>query len=206
MVVRELYVVAAIITGQVQCSACPKPNLKGCYEMNVVVLVKMNDELVEEVETFGGPTALPDVMKAFQDWTGVSYYDFARRYHTTDEDSLDILGEEFAGTKLYFNKVKSIPDENQENSLESMMTLSTAHITQEVADELLEDAYSCQLIYYPKSEYGYFLCVLEDELENENSLPECLKDILACARSKGVQWVMLDRDADTIPELPVFDW
>ncbi|MFB8378102.1 DUF5983 family protein [Paenibacillus taichungensis] len=174
---------------------------------NPIVLIKMTDELVSEVSLFVGADALPAAMKAFEQWTGVSYLDFVKRFWLDNEDSLDILGEEFVGTALYFDALQPALAETHNPTFEPMISLSTAHITPE-ADRLLQEGLKMeQLIHYPKAEYGYFICVLDKDAEmDETCLPSCLQDILAYARSKGGQWVMLDRDADTVPDLPVYDW
>lgn len=174
---------------------------------NPLVLIKMLDDSVEEVRLFTGPTALPKAMKEFREWTGVSYTEYVNRFFNTADDSIDILGEEYAGTAIYFNSLCTSKMSAEDQGIEPMISLNTAHITYE-ADQLLREGLSMgDLIHYPKAEYGYFICVLDPDGNNkETSLPCCLQDILGYARSKGGQWLMLDRDAEVVSELPVYDW
>lgn len=88
----------------------------------------------------------------------------------------------------------------------TLPVLGTAHITQ-AAGEILNDpsALPQGLIVVPWLEYGWIL-YFTDELRFE-SLPEgSLYSVLKWAKDAGYSGVRLDRDADTIAELAVFDW
>lgn len=84
--------------------------------------------------------------------------------------------------------------------------ISTAHITEDTnnwADELsLLDRNNYMII---PMLYGFMVYVGEDESESKN-FPEDLQAVLAWARTRGFQWVRLDRDADTVEELNTYDW
>ncbi|WP_242120214.1 hypothetical protein [Sphingomonas lacusdianchii] len=85
-------------------------------------------------------------------------------------------------------------------TIEPMLVLSTAHITQETCNTFLPT--------YPgpaweKGEYGWFIYVPEDV---DETLPVDLAACMALARAKSAFWIMLDRDEAQIDGLPVFDW
>ncbi|WP_268626968.1 hypothetical protein [Paenibacillus alvei] len=93
-----------------------------------------------------------------------------------------------------------------QTEVNQMLTLSTAHITEGAC--MLLEADSLPLIVYPKDVYGFFIVVPEeDEIADEKlSIPECLLDILAFAEKQGVDWIMLDCDAEPLYDLPIYDW
>lgn len=92
-----------------------------------------------------------------------------------------------------------------ETLIDKMMTLSTAHISEETA-HLLDDeraATKWGLIVYNKSVYGWFLNLGFDELFN---IPMDLLKCINYALDHGCSWLCLDRDGDTTLELPTYDW
>lgn len=89
--------------------------------------------------------------------------------------------------------------------------ISTGHLTEEVNKQLLgkHNPWSVHAIL---PGCGFFLFL--DELAEANEpVPQCLKDIRDWLRLKetaGVvdnsRWVRLDSDANTVDELPFYDW
>lgn len=83
--------------------------------------------------------------------------------------------------------------------IEPMLVLSTAHVTEHTCNTFLPQ---WQGPAWQKGGYGWFLYVVD----NTDELPTDLEACLHLARSRGCFWVMLDRDAPAIIQLPTFDW
>lgn len=81
-----------------------------------------------------------------------------------------------------------------------VLEISTAHIKEDTAKWLSQE--DCLLVSYEKGEYGWIVLVPEEG----ETIPQDLQQIFEVARSNGCNWVMLDRDAFTIENLPVYDW
>lgn len=89
--------------------------------------------------------------------------------------------------------------------IDKMMTLSTAHISEETA-YLLDDELTVTkwgLIAYEKSAYGWFINLGFDELFN---VPLDLLHCINYALENGCSWLCLDRDGDEADDLPTYDW
>jgi hypothetical protein len=90
-------------------------------------------------------------------------------------------------------------------NIEKMLVLSTAHITEKTKDwlEQLPEAF----IVYPKEEYGFFIPLWEGILkEKKGEIPNELHNIMVYAKKKDCDWIMLDRDAFIIDDLPLYEW
>jgi hypothetical protein len=93
-----------------------------------------------------------------------------------------------------------------------MLTLSTAHITEETANELDTEAKSCGLsdipfAVYREDDYGWFICLSSHlELLDEIYLPEDFKACCYLAKENDCEWLRLDRDGEIVPDLPTYDW
>ena len=75
-----------------------------------------------------------------------------------------------------------------------MITISTAHITNQTIEFLEKEAYrNNELVVYPKAEYGWFIYVCEDDIENTD-LNIDLRDCLSFAYGNDCQWLAFDRD------------
>ncbi|PFV35749.1 hypothetical protein [Bacillus thuringiensis] len=85
-----------------------------------------------------------------------------------------------------------------------VLELSTKHICEDTV-ALLDNILTSQIAAYQKEEFGWFIYVSSEENENTN-IPDDLSTIISFARLNNCSWVMLDRDCDTIDELPIFDW
>lgn len=93
--------------------------------------------------------------------------------------------------------------------ISKMLTISTAHITEETADALNKSVYgleSCiDLCVYEKKGYGFFIHIPEDWEEKRN-IPMDLQACVKLADVNGCIWLCLDRDAETVNQLPVYEW
>jgi len=95
--------------------------------------------------------------------------------------------------------------------IEPMLVVSASHIPAAVATELdaLMSARTSEeslvlhdTIIYPHGSYGWQLHVSEDALP-EDASP--FKDLVTLARSMSCNWILLDRDAEVHPDLPVYN-
>lgn len=79
--------------------------------------------------------------------------------------------------------------------IRSFLTLSTAHITQSTSALLSERNYNY-------GEYGHFIWAGGPQANVSGDL----LDVINYARANGCAYVLLDRDGDTIDELPTYEW
>lgn len=90
-----------------------------------------------------------------------------------------------------------------------MLVISTAHITEGTADALNESVYGYEsgidLCVHEKKDYGFFIHIPEDWKE-ERGLPPDLQACMELAGGNGCGWLCLDRDAETVSCLPVYEW
>ena len=82
-----------------------------------------------------------------------------------------------------------------------MLNLSTSHITTDTT-EWLGRKQEC-FVVYPKAEYGWFIFTGGI---NEKAVPRDLKEIIEFAKMNDCDWVCIDRDGETVIELPIYDW
>ncbi|MDG5973353.1 hypothetical protein JAGODDHD_04123 [Sphingomonas paucimobilis] len=92
------------------------------------------------------------------------------------------------------------PPDTATAAIEPMLVLSTSHLTDATCNVFLP-GYDGPA--WPKGAYNWFVYAPEDD---DGELPEDLKVCLALARQKGAFWVMFDRDAVDIEELPTYEW
>jgi hypothetical protein len=92
-----------------------------------------------------------------------------------------------------------------------MCVLSTGHITEEVA-QALETFFKWEvttpwidaLIIYPHGDYGWLIYIPDEGLDAE--LPPSLEACIALARASRCQWLLLDRDASQVTNIPTYEW
>lgn len=96
--------------------------------------------------------------------------------------------------------------------IHKMPSISTDHLTKEVADILTAQGDGNPWCPCAAWEYGYFLFLDEPEA-SETTVPQCLLDIRDWLRKQefaGVldnsRWVRLDGDCAAVEGLPVYDW
>jgi len=83
--------------------------------------------------------------------------------------------------------------------IHKILVLSTAHITEETSEWLIEEGYT-------NDEYGFWLYCKSDSMLKSPEVPSELKKVLIFAASKDCAYVKLDRDGDTVSGLNTFDW
>ena len=111
--------------------------------------------------------------------------------------------------------------------ISKVLVLSTGHLRRKTRD-LLDDAYTADRlldlhqiagrrrcidlpIFYPKGDYGWFVNVPGDCMDEELEVHlRCyVLDLLDCikyAESLGCDWIMFDRDAGFVADLPDYVW
>ena len=93
-----------------------------------------------------------------------------------------------------------------------ILTISTAHITEETSDALNRDPHenNLGLSVYNKSDYGWFIYISEMEKESlqreDTNMPADLKACFELAIKNDCEWLCLDCDGPEYDELPTYDW
>lgn len=88
-----------------------------------------------------------------------------------------------------------------------MLDLSLGHLSPETLrylDEQDNGDVIPSVILFGKDTYGYFVPIIEDELEEleERGYPEDLINVIRFAAKQGCSWIMLDVDGAIVEELP----
>lgn len=99
---------------------------------------------------------------------------------------------------------------NERLDITRVLNLSTAHITKNTADALdrcaLNNDYIPLCGVFEKGEYGWYVYI---DSNDPNLIPDELSDIRDCvifALKHDINCICFDRDADTVIELPVYNW
>lgn len=94
--------------------------------------------------------------------------------------------------------------------IEPMLVISATHLPPALATQIdaaladrtgEESVVIHETIIYPHGGYGWQLHVSDEVSEHETPF----KDLLALARSLSCNWILLDRDAEVHPDLPVYN-
>lgn len=88
--------------------------------------------------------------------------------------------------------------------IHKLMILSTAHVPKHVAERLDKMDENHMVSGGSYCDVGWFMFA-HDEDPNGVIDPE-LMVVLDFVRSKGCAYVLFDRDADVIPDLPTWEW
>lgn len=96
--------------------------------------------------------------------------------------------------------------------IHKMLTLSTGHVRKSTA-QLFELNTDDVPIFFEKKPwgerdgdgYGWFIPIIKDE-PFPHTCPDELVKVREFAEAQGCTWIMFDRDADTIDDLPTWDW
>jgi hypothetical protein len=95
-----------------------------------------------------------------------------------------------------------------------MLVLSTSHLTEKTAKALEEAAEElppfCTINWAPTftRDEGYVWYVGEENpvVAAGNSYPEEFAALFSLAMENGCNWLMFDRDGDTVDNLPTYEW
>lgn len=94
--------------------------------------------------------------------------------------------------------------------ISKMLTISTAHITEET-NKILENPHNTlPLVTYNKDGYGWFVYIPEKDFAHDvkiiKKLPDDLAILFMFARCHEINIICLDSDGDEINNLPVYNW
>lgn len=100
-----------------------------------------------------------------------------------------------------------VPKNGEPVDITSMVTISTAHITPEIAFDLMREPKenNLGLSVYPKAGYGWMVYVPEYITENKKE-DSSLWLALNYARQQHCDWLCLDSDGPIMDDLPTYDW
>lgn len=87
--------------------------------------------------------------------------------------------------------------------IRSMLVLSTGHVSDETRKILEGEAVKDWPVVGFNGVFGWVIYAHDDD---DPDIPRDLWSVFEYARSKGCDYIMFDADADTIEELPVFEW
>jgi hypothetical protein len=86
--------------------------------------------------------------------------------------------------------------------IQQLLVTTTSHVTDQEAQALTDHGYS-------RDQYGWFFYAGG---ETHYVLPEIVRRsrglfaVILCARVNACDYVLLDRDAETLPGVPTYDW
>lgn len=115
---------------------------------------------------------------------------------TTTDEAMTFL----ADSEVFLVDAGHKPRYDLSTDVEHMLVASTAHVTQETCNNWLPDA---DMPAFEKADYGWFIYVGNADPAD---MPEDLRAVIAKARNFGCQWLMLDRDGNTLDGLETYDW
>ena len=90
-------------------------------------------------------------------------------------------------------------------AVSTMLTLSTAHLDKETADDL-SNGFSFGQTVYEKHVYGWWIALHDQSDPLEKVKSPSLRAVLERAKSLGCEWLMLDADGEILDDLPSYDW
>lgn len=82
------------------------------------------------------------------------------------------------------------------------LDISTAHLTQRTFNSLN----TIESLYTYGYEEGVFISVPDKNETNISDMPKDLRILLQYAWINGIDLIRMDRDADVIDDIPVYDW
>lgn len=94
--------------------------------------------------------------------------------------------------------------------IENILTISTAHLSRE--DARILEKHPMFFNAYPKYEdsdlVGWIIDTCEYRYDQAflGDSPGSIRSIIEAALEMNVQWINIDRDGDTIDELPAYEW
>ena len=105
-------------------------------------------------------------------------------------------------------KDKKDKKEGEGLEISRTLTISTAHIRSQTARMM--DMGAIHAGFYSAGEFGYHILTVgwEDysDVMHGDAIPDDLKACVKFAAKHGCDWLCLDTDARTVPDLPVYEW
>lgn len=103
----------------------------------------------------------------------------------------------------YLEDRKKAQGNDEGLEISHILTMSTAHISQQTARLMDMDAIHAG--FYPADESGYLILTVGWE-DYSDVMPEDLKECVKFAAGHDCDWLRLDGDAETVEGLPVYEW
>lgn len=103
----------------------------------------------------------------------------------------------------YQKESEKAKESDESLEISRILTVSTAHISPQTAK--LMDMDGIHAGFYSAGESGYH--ILTADWENySDMMPDDLRACVKFAARHGCDWLCLDGDAGTVPDLPVYEW
>ena len=94
--------------------------------------------------------------------------------------------------------------------MQNLLTISTAHITEQTASLLDADPeQNCLgLCVYSKANYGWFIMGIQNinQFTNCDELPEDLMNVILFAKDMNADILSIDCDGEILPYLKTYNW
>lgn len=103
----------------------------------------------------------------------------------------------------YAEDSEETKEDNEGLEISRILTISTAHIRSQTAR--LMDMDAIHIGFYSAGEFGYHIWTFGWE-NYRDMMPEDLKICIKYAAEHGCDWLCLDGDAETVSDLPVYEW
>ena len=93
-------------------------------------------------------------------------------------------------------------NQNMKKTERKYLEISTAHLKQKT----LKGLNTMEPPYTYEYEEGIFMSVPDKNETNISDMPKDLRILLQYAWINGIDLIRMDRDADVIDDIPVYDW
>ena len=98
-----------------------------------------------------------------------------------------------------------LEENNRQEQVCNMLTLSTAHISQDTCNHILPQL--CRTLpVWDKGGHGWFIYARLEQLGLEANIPDDLRNVLQYAAKRKCDYIMLDMDWPIAADLASFDW
>lgn len=87
-----------------------------------------------------------------------------------------------------------------------VFTMSTIHISEATLKSIEHGDLKDALVVYPKSEYGFFVYVGEENIDDDSILPEDLSSVVQFARQSECSIICIDRDGPEYDFFKIYDY
>ena len=90
--------------------------------------------------------------------------------------------------------------------IDSMMTISTAHVTRETGQRLEGGHDHIKAINGLMCDWSIYGWVYWTDAEPDDSIPDELAALSEYAKARGCKYIKFDCDGPTLSQFPIFDW
>ena len=179
--------------------------------MKIFVYKEYNDEAADGEEIIEVYSSKKDAEARLRDqvehFYGTKLEDLAADYGIT-ENMLNTVSKDYVSIEGFFWIIEEKElDEAVENPAEisSLITISSAHISDESAEMLDKEAEKNNLgLSVFKYEYGWRIYIPEESENVPENIPEDIATCMSYAAEHNCLWLTIDGDGETVQELPVY--